>query len=284
DAEYQVGRTRQDRWSLNSSLVYDVDGTPRFYGIGNESPAIQQTDYTAQYEIVQEQVGFNVSHTWQIQYTARFQNTDVLPGTLEKIASIQTRFKDLLGEGNNRMVLNRLALVYDTRDDIIIPTKGAEVVTYGGMASRGGIFNDSLYTETGFDGRAFWSVTDRTVLATHLALRYLPTAHDVPFWALSSIGGADTVVGGAQPLRGFGEGRFYDRDSFSSSVELRRTVASFNAISTHVDMEVTPFIDLGRVFSNPGTFPLDQLHHVFGLGFRGIARPFVVGYVDIGYG
>ena len=284
DAEYQVGRTRQDRWSFNSSLVYDVDGTPRFYGIGNESPAIQQTDYTAQYEILQQQVGFNINHTWQIQYTGRFQNTDVLPGTLAKIASIQTRFKDLLGEGDNHLVLNRLALVYDTRDDIIIPTKGAELVTYGGMASRAGIFNDSLYTEAGFDGRAFWPVASKTVIATHMSLRYLPTAHDVPFWALSSIGGADTVIGGAQPLRGFGEGRFYDRDSFSSSVELRRNVVTFNAISTSVEIELAPFIDVGRVFDRTSTLPFDQIHKVYGMGFRGIARPFVVGYVDVGFG
>jgi hypothetical protein len=26
------------------------------------------------------------------------------------------------------------------------------------------------------------------------------------------------------------------------------------------------------------------LHQVYGIGFRGIARPSVVGYVDIGYG
>lgn len=76
----------------------------------------------------------------------------------------------------------------------------------------------------------------------------------------------------------------YDRDSFSASAELRRTVASFNAISTHVDLELAPFVDLGRVFSRPSTFPLGVIHHVFGLGFRGVARPFVVGYVDIGYG
>jgi Omp85 superfamily domain len=284
NAQYQVGRTRQDRWSFNSSLGYDVDGTPRFYGIGNESPAIQETDYTAQSEILQEQVGFNISHVWQIQYTARFQNTDVLPGTLQTLASIQTRFNDLLGEGDNHMVLNRVALVYDTRDNITIPTKGAEVVTYGGMASRAGIFNDSLYTEAGFDGRAFWSLTDKTVLATHMALRYLPTAHDVPFWALSSIGGDETVIGGAQILRGFGEGRFYDRDSFASSVELRRNVLTFNAVSTAVELELAPFIDVGRVFDRSSTLPFDQLHKVYGMGFRGIARPFVVGYVDVGFG
>jgi hypothetical protein len=49
-------------------------------------------------------------------------------------------------------------------------------------------------------------------------------------------------------------------------------------------LEVTPFIDLGRVFSSQETFPVSQLHRVYGLGFRGVARPFVVGYVDIGYG
>jgi hypothetical protein len=38
------------------------------------------------------------------------------------------------------------------------------------------------------------------------------------------------------------------------------------------------------VFHNAGTVPLDDLHKVIGMGFRGIAAPFVVGYVDIGYG
>jgi hypothetical protein len=30
--------------------------------------------------------------------------------------------------------------------------------------------------------------------------------------------------------------------------------------------------------------PLSRLHSVGGIGVRGIARPFVVGYVDFGYG
>jgi len=62
------------------------------------------------------------------------------------------------------------------------------------------------------------------ILAAHMALRYLPTAHDVPFWALSGIAAAESEVGGEQPLRGFGVGRFYDRDSFAGSLELRRKV------------------------------------------------------------
>jgi len=159
-----------------------------------------------------------------------------------------------------------------------------QLVAYGGLASRNGVLNDSMYSEVGGDGRGFWPIAQNTILAAHMALRYLPSSHRVPFWALSSIGGGQSDVGGEQPLRGFGEGRFYDRNSFSASVELRRKVLSFDATSTYVDIEVTPFIDVGRVFARLGTFPLQQLHHVYGLGFRGIARPFVVGYVDIGYG
>jgi outer membrane protein assembly factor BamA len=209
---------------------------------------------------------------------------DVLPGTLAKIATLETRFGRILGVGTNRELLNRLSVVYDTRDDLTVPSHGVQLVAYGGLASRNGLLNESMYSEVGADGRAFWPVAENTILAAHSAVRYLPSSHRVPFWALSSIGGAESQVGGAQPLRGFGSGRFYDRDSFSTSVELRRKALSVDAVSTSIDVELTPFIDVGRVFGRSGTFPLNQLHHVYGLGFRGIARPFVVGFVDIGYG
>jgi Omp85 superfamily domain len=283
-AAYQNGRLREKRWSVNAGLIFDRSGTPRFFGIGNESLASSETNYTNEQQLAQVQIGLNFTHAWQLLYTAREQIVDVLPGTLKRVPSIETRFDHILGVGTNDLRLNRLAIVYDTRDDLTVPTRGAQWVAYGGVASRRGVFNDSMYSEAGLDGRAFWAVAPRTILAAHVALRYLPSARAVPFWALSSIGGDRSEIGGEQPLRGFGGGRYYDRDSFSTTVEVRRTVASFDAVSTYVDFEVAPFVDLGRVFERSSTFPLQQLHHVFGVGFRGLARPFVVGYVDIGYG
>ncbi len=284
DAEFQRGRLREERWSVTTSLIYDRDGTPRFYGFGNNTPASAQTNYTNQQERAELQVGLNLTHQWQLLYTARVQIVDVLPGTLEKVPSIETKFSHVPGLGTSQEVLNRLSIVYDTRDDLTVPSRGVQLIAYGGLASRTGLLNDSMFSEIGGDGRAFWPIADNTILVAHAALRYLPTLRDVPFWALSSIGGGDSVVGGGQPLRGFGSGRFYDRDSFSSSVELRRKVWSFDATTTRVDVEVTPFVDVGRVFARTGTNPLQDLHYVCGLGFRGVARPFVVGYVDIGYG
>lgn len=284
DFEYETGRLRTSTWSFNASVVYDRSGTPRFYGIGNNSRIFNETNYTDQQKYVQTTLGWNLSHAWQISYTLRIRSVAIQPGSLARIASIQTRFQGLLGIGVNHEVLSRMQVTYDTRNDTTVPTKGGAYVIFGGVASSRGFMNDSLYSVAGFDGRQFWSAGPDAVIAAHVALRYMPGETNVPFWSLSSIGGDRSVLGEAQPLRGFGDGRFYGRNSFSSSIEYRRRVLSLNAMSTHIDVELAPFIDVGDVFAHSRTTPLAHLHRVVGLGFRGIAPPFVVGYVDFGYG
>jgi outer membrane protein assembly factor BamA len=283
DLEYQIGRARRDVWSFNASVIAGTDGTPRFYGIGNHTPESDQSNYTARQELGRVQAGWNISHIWQLAYTLRARQVDVLPGTLPGIYSIQQLFGNA-ALGTGREFLNRLSLIYDTRDDLTVPSHGMQWIAYSGVALSDALFNDQLYKEAGLDGRGFWPVFHDTVLAAHVALRYLISDHNAPFWALSTLGGENSDVGGEQPLRGFGAGRFTDRDSYSTSVELRHNVLSFDAVSTRVDVEVTPFVDAGRVFSYADTFPLSHIHTVGGVGFRGIAKPFVVGYVDVGYG
>jgi Omp85 superfamily domain len=283
DLEYQIGRARRQRWSFNLSVVYDRNGTPRFYGIGNDTPQSAETNYTANQEFARAQVGFNISKIWQLAYTVRVRQVDVLPGTLSGVESIQQRFGDTI-LGTEREFINRLSVVYDTRNDPTVPRNGMQWIAYYGVAGGGSGWVDSLYTETGVDGRAFWPVFHDTVVAAHVALRYMLSGNNPPFWALSSVGGAGSDVGGEQLLRGFGAGRFTDRDGFSTTVELRHRLLSFDAMATRVDVELTPFIDAGRVFPDSGTLPLEHLHTVGGIGFRGIARPFVVGYVDVGHG
>lgn len=284
DGEYQTGRLRDRRWSVNLSVIYDRDGTPRFYGLGNRSVASNQTNFTSEQEVVQAQIGLNLTHAWQLQYTLRTRAFDVLSGTLPNIPSIYTLFPDVRGLHTNKEVLSRVSVIYDTRDDITVPTRGMEWVAYGGLASRGGILNDSLYSETGIDGRVFQPLGRTTILALHTAIRYMPVARNAPFWALSTLGGSLSLLGGTQPLRGYGGGRFYDRNAFSATVEVRQRVGSIGIASTRLDLEVAPFVDVGRVFGDLDDLPLSKLHKVVGVGFRGVARPFVVGYVDVGYG
>jgi len=284
DGEYQIGRLRDHRWSIQASLIYDRSGVPRFYGIGNESALSDETNYTDDQELAQIQAGFNLNHTWQLLYTGRVQHVDVQHGTLSGVADIYTLFPNLRGLGNSDLLLDRGSIIYDTRDDETITRHGSQLVLYGGLASRDGILNDSLYSEAGLDGRTFIALDDDTTLAAHAAVRYMPSIDHVDFWMLSCLGGGESDIGGEQLLRGFGAGRFCDRNLYAGTVELRHRVLAFDAAASHIDVEVTPFVDLGRVFERTYTDPLSNLHKVVGVGFRGIAPPSVVGYVDIGYG
>jgi outer membrane protein assembly factor BamA len=283
DLQYLLGRLHQGNFTSTSDADFDRDGTPRFFGIGNNTRLRNQTNYTAQTTLLQEQLGWNLTHNWQLLYTIRKRIVDVLPGTLTSTPSIETVFGNAR-LGTNSELLNRYSVIYDTRDDLTAPRRGVRLVIYGGAASRGGIFNESLYSEAGGDARGYWSVQEDTIVAAHMSIRYMPSVTRAPFWALSSIGGDQSDVGGQQPLRGYGAGRFYDRNAFSASAEVRRTVWGFDAEATHVDLEIAPFVDVGQVFSRTSTFPIERLHKVGGVAFRGIARPSVVGYVDVGYG
>ena len=284
DAVYETGLLREEPFSFRIEALYDRSGTPRFYGIGNNSYKINQTVYTDQQLGVTATLGWNITHAWQLAYTFAAKKVKVLAGDLKGIPPITQRFADVIGIGTTHELLNRVMLIYDTRNDITIPTRGMKVVLYGGVASRNVQLDDSLFTEAGGDGRFYWSPFPSLVVATHVDLRYEPTAHHVPFWALSSLGGDQSAIGGSQPLRGYGTSRFYDRNSFSANIELRENVLSFDALSTHIELQIAPFFDTGRVFHGTGAWPVKHLHNVFGVGFRGVAPPSVVGYVDVGKG
>lgn len=282
DLEYERGRLRRTRWSFSASLLYIRDGTPRYYGIGNDTPQTAESNYTSVQKLAQVQIGLNLTQAWQLLYTLRLQQVDVLTGTLQGIPSIETLFgAGVLGA--TRELLNRLAIVYDTRNDLSVPNLGMRWFAYGGIAAHS-VFGAAQYSEAGVDGSVYWAISPATVLATHAALRYLPSVEHVVFWQLSSVGGDRSFLGGPQPLRGFGEGRYTDRNSFSLTAELRHSLVNIGIFKTHVELELAPFLEFGKVFERTGTSPVSHLHPVFGLGFRGIARPFIVGYVDVGYG
>jgi hypothetical protein len=284
DAQYQTGLLRESPFTLSVESLYDRSGTARFYGFGNNSFKINQTVYIDQQIGVYATLGWNITHAWQLAYTFVARKEKVLGTTLPGVPPITSRFRGTFGIGTTHELLHRVSIGYDTRDDITIPTRGMQAVVYGGVASRNVDWDASLFTELGADGRFYWSPYPSLVVASHVDLHYEPTTHDVPFWGLSSLGGDTSEIGGSQTLRGYGTSRFYDRNSFSANLELRQTVYSLDAFSTHVDLQIAPFIDTGRVFHTDSTWPITHLHTVFGVGFRGIAPPSVVGYVDIGKG
>jgi outer membrane protein assembly factor BamA len=283
DARFASGERRQRAWSFSIEAVYDRSGTPRFFGVGNETLNSNQTNYLDNQARLDLAVGRNFSPTLQLGYLVRARYVDVLPGVLPGVPSIATLFPGQLGNGAEHELQQRLTLTYDTRDSPVIPHEGVRYLAYAGVVTRA-LASSVSYSYVGAVACGYQPLGRAVTLAWHAALRYMPSAKDAPFWALGSLGGDLSVPGESEPLRSDGTDRYLDRNLSAAGAELRTRVATFDAFGTEVGLELAPFVDLGKVFADPGASPLSHLHNAAGLGVRGIASPHVVGYVDVGYG
>jgi Omp85 superfamily domain len=283
DALYVDGLARSDTltWSVHAN--FDRSGTPRFYGLGNQSPLSAQTNYVDNQGHLEATAGWNITQQWQVAYMVRLGFVQIGAAVLESVPSIEEHFPQLPGLDREEELQQRLILTYDTRDSITIPRSGEEIAAVAGY-SNSGIWGSVSYSFLGAEARVYRPVEPWLIVAAHAALRYMPSAQRAPFWALSSLGGDRSVLGERQPLRAFGDDRFIDRDSFAAGVELRTRVAQFKIFASNLSMELAPFIDLGKVFSRDGDNPLLHLHKGAGLGMRAVASPFIVGYLDLGFG
>jgi len=103
-----------------------------------------------------------------------------------------------------------------------------------------------------------------------------------PFGRLSSLGGARSETGGEQPLRGLARAGFTIAIPFppASRCDKGRGSSTRSPLMSSWKWRIRrcrPCIRDGRVARCTAA-------QVGGLAFRAIARPFVVGYVDIGFG
>ena len=283
DARYLAGQLRTQRLSWSLESIYDRSGTPRFFGLGNDTPRSNETSYLDNQALLDATLGVNFTPALQLAYRERARYVEVLPAVLRGLPSIGTRFPALPGLGSEHELQQTLMAICDTRDSLTIPQRGGRYLAYTGFVSRG-FGSSTAYSYFGAEARHYWPVGPDMTLAWHVGARYMPAAAGAPFWTLSSLGGDRSVIDEREPLRGFGADRYVDRNLFATGAELRARVASFDAFGTRVGLELTPFLDAGKVFASMGANPLTHLHTTPGLGVRGVASPFVVGYVDLGFG
>jgi len=283
DGQYVAGQTRTADYSWSVEAIYDRSGVPRFYGIGNHTPIENQSNYLDNQARLDIRAGRNFTPHLQLAWLARARYVDVLPGVLPTVPSIETRFPGLPGLGAEHELQQRLTLTYDSRDSVIIPGSGARYSLYGGFVSRA-LGSSVSYSYLGAEVRQYFALGRDVTLAWHAAARFMTSAGSAPFWALSSLGGDRSIPGEYEPLRSEGADRWVDRDLLAFGAELRKRVLGFDAFGTRVDLELAPFVDAGRVFSDSDSSLGGHVHRAIGLGVRGLASPYVVGYVDFGYG
>jgi len=283
EARYLGGQTRATPISWSMEAIDNRSGTARFFGIGNETPDYNESTYVDDQAALAASVGYNFTRATQLAWGTRWRRVDVLPGVLSGVPSIETLYPGVPGLGNEHALEQTLTLTHDSRDSVLIPHSGASYLLYGGFASRS-VGSSVAYSFLGAEARCYFPLGEHMTLALHRAARYMPSAAGAPFWALSSLGDDRSVTNGREPLRSDGANRYVDENLIATGAELRTRVAGFEAFGTRVALELAPFVDAGKVFVNgPGNL-LSEMHTAAGLGLRGVASPYVVGYVDVGYG
>jgi hypothetical protein len=283
EARYLAGQTRATALSWSVETLYDRSGTARFFGIGNETPDYNESTYVDDQAALAASIGYNFTQATQLAWGVRWRRVDVLPGVLSGVPSIETLYPNVNGIGNEHALEQTLTLTYDTRDSALIPRSGVRYLLYGGFASRS-LGSSVAYSFFGAEARCYLPLGEHVTLVLHAAARYMPSAAEAPFWALSSLGGDRSVPNGREPLRSDGANRYVDENLIATGAELRTRVAGFQAFGTRVSLELAPFIDAGKVFSDGPGNALSDMHTAVGVGVRGVASPHVVGYVDVGYG
>lgn len=283
DLDYQTGRDRKKWWSFEGRFFFERDPTERFYGEGNHSKQGNQSNFTTEQLYGEAILGLNFSEKWQLSMTERPRYVRIQEGGFTSVPSIFTQFPHQKGLNGGSELLSQWVLQYDSRDSVDIPRSGQLARLYYGIADRR--FGSSIsYNRFGGELREFYTIGRRVTLAGHIFNEYEPADSEIPFWSQARLGGDESTLTDQQTLRGYGTGRFIDNNLFVMNIEVRTRVWDKNLFGTHGILELAPFAEAGRVAHNLAYNPFSELHPVGGIGFRGIAEPFVVGYVDIGWG
>ncbi len=279
EAAYEKSADQADEWFYAAQFIYDCDIFPRFYGFGNNSLTSDQTNYTSRSRTLTGSVGYRFAQSWEVLWYERFNVTSLSDNHLAGLRSTVDLFPAVMQDRRNTVAIHGLSLAYDTRDIKETPTCGLLARIYG-ETSLAFLGSDSSFDRVGLELRGFqpWDLdTKRIITAVRLQADCLTREFRTPFYRWPSLGGYRTN-------RGWGDWRWLDRNMVAFSLEQRFTVYRFHYFGVTTNVEVAPFMDVGKVYPTFSRFNFRRLHAAAGLALRAVVRPQVVGHVEVGIG
>lgn len=283
DVSYQTGITRQMPISWSGRLFWEHDPTERFYGIGNMSFNGMQSNYMTKQIYAESSLGYNFNEHMQLAWLFRPRYVRIGPGGFTSLPETSQLFPHLKGLDGGSEIYNSAVFSYDDRDSTDLPHKGGFYQVFYGNADRR--FGSSMsYNRFGTDLRHYFPLWTRFTLATHAYVSYIPAGNETPFFSMARLGGEFTdYLTDRTTQRGWGVARWTDNNIEGVNAELRTEVYTAKVFDTTGTFEVAPFVDMGKVSHEFTDNPLNRFHPAGGMGFRAVAEPYVVGFVDVGY-
>jgi len=284
----------EERSVVRVETGYERARTRRFFGFGADSAAADETSYTDEVTLAEVRAQTAVPRSgdpWVATAGVRAEHRNLTAGRVSNRRSTTEVFPDEIADGDDYDSLWLVAgLRWDGRDSQHQAYRGgfvgAEVEAspvqsggdVGGIAELRAAWSFPLPSpwHDGGDAGEENPPTDTLVFGAFAQ----STFGDLPFWALPSLGGADT-------LRGYIANRFTDRAAWHAAVEYRFwPIARGFAITDAIRMErlgLALFYELGTVAGDIGDLGDAEIHDSYGLGFRMAFERTAVFRVDIGF-
>ncbi len=302
EADYYDRGLLEEHAFVRAFAAFDQDSTDRFFGFGNDTDEDFEANYTGRILEGWVEPGYWIVPTVYVSYRVWARRFSTSAGQVNGIPFLTScgptatgRYCNPRDPARRRQIRqtntfdrgrfpahyfsHRLEFGYDTRDSIDLPRQGALSRLYVELADDS-FGSSTSYTKFGVDSRGYIPLRGEKrnpVIALRATLDYVTGPSNTPFWERSSIGGR-------RSLRGYGGDRFIGFNRSVGSIELRTQVYQRRLFGVNAELEVAPFIDTGQVWKGVTESPVDELHWNYGLGFRGIVRPQILAFVDVGKG
>ena len=257
----------------------------RFYGFGSQANEQRESNYAMNDSNVNLSAGINLSPRVAVLAGERFRNVRIENGVVSSLPQTLEAFPRAPGLGGAQIWAQGLTVAYDSRDNPLTPLRG----TYASATTE----NEQNYQpgrrlnwwHMAAEVRNFTpNLNGRAVFVTHAFVDALArdraglTPRGVPFYERPTLGGENT-------LRAYGLGRFVSNHAVLLNLEERFSVVQRSIMGNVIELEVAPFLDIGRVGKN-FDFPdfFDNMQYNPGLGLRVLARPNIAARLDVAYG
>lgn len=256
----------------------NADAGQRFFGFGPDSPKSAEANYKQQYWAYKWGLGTPLAKDspWRLHLSQRYEASRITNGPIHNLQDFDDNFPQQYAERAQEINETRVNLDYDTRDHSVTTARGAYANVFAEAAVRG-FLSQYDYQRYGLDARWF-KPSERRDRAFAVQFQYEQLLGATPpFWVLPSLGGKYS-------LRAYGDGRYVDRGVAAVNAEERFKVFEARTAGVTTELQVAPFVGAGQAFDSPGRAAAKYLRPVAGAAFRAVAKPQVVGSVDVGVG
>jgi outer membrane protein assembly factor BamA len=245
----------------------------RFFGLGPETTAEDESSYTRLYATASARVGWNFTENLNVALTAELRGDRPERHAIKGLPETQDAFPDAPGLDGSALLRGGFSFRYDTRADGDYSRSGFATELAGSVAK--GLKGFGHLAQLSWSARLLVPEFSWLQGAARLYWQQVIGGTDVPFYDRSTLGGE--VL-----FRGFQEDRFIDMGAWEIEAEQRLTMFQTHMFGVVSDWRIDPFVSAGQVYGEQS--PWAHVRVAAGTGLRVLIHPDILGRIDLAFG